>query len=110
MPTGNGFLRQNDRLTDEVKTGTYRAAECCEFFMGGTPMLKKVFLATAATVILAGASMSTVPAQAGMMNMSLLDCAKKAKAKHPTDRKARKACRKSCKAKKDGILSGLRKS
>jgi hypothetical protein len=54
--------------------------------------------------------MSAVPAQAGMMNMSLLDCAKKAKAKHPTDRKARKACRKSCKAKKDGILSGLRKS
>lgn len=76
--------------------------------MGGTPLLKKVFLATAATVIVAGASMSAAPAQAGMMNMSLLDCAKKARAKHPGDRKAAKACRKACKAKKDGMLSGLR--
>jgi len=40
--------------------------------------------------------------------MSLLDCAKKARAKHPGDRKAAKACRKACKAKKDGMLSGLR--
>lgn len=73
-------------------------------------MLKKVFLATAATVILAGASMTAVPAQAGMMNMSLMECAKKAKAKHPTNRAARKACRQSCRAKKDGLLSGLKKS
>jgi len=67
-------------------------------------MLKKVFLATAATVILAGASMSAGPAQAGVMNMSLFECAKKAKAKHRGDRKAAKACRNSCKAKKGGLL------
>ena len=72
-------------------------------------MLKKVFLATAATVILAGASMTAVPAQAGMMDMNMFQCSKLAKAKYSGDRKAQRAYRKSCRAQKDGLLSGLLK-
>lgn len=73
-------------------------------------MFKKIFLATVATAILASASMTAVPAQAGLMNISLFECAKQAKAKNPGDRKAQRACRKSCRSKKDGILASLRKS
>jgi len=70
-------------------------------------MLKKVFLATAATVILAGASMTAVPAQAGMMKMNMLECSKVAKAKYPGDRAKRRAYKKHCRSQKDGLLSGL---
>ena len=58
-------------------------------------MLKKVFLAAAAAMILAGATvtMAPAPAQAGKSG-----CHKAAKAKYPHDRKARKAYRKACKA------------
>jgi len=57
-------------------------------------MLKKVFLAAAASLILAGATMTMapIPAQAGS------GCHKAAKAEYPDDRKARKAYRKDCKA------------
>ena len=58
-------------------------------------MLKRVFLAAAAATILAGATvtMAPAPAQAGKSG-----CHKAAKAQYPTDRKARKAFRKACKA------------
>ena len=58
-------------------------------------MLKKVFLAAAAAVILAGATvtMAPAPAQAGQCG-----CHKAAKAQYPHDRKARKAYKKACKA------------
>ncbi len=58
-------------------------------------MLKKVFLAAAAATILASAivTMAPAPVQAGKSG-----CHKAAKAQYPTDRKARKAYRKACKA------------
>ena len=58
-------------------------------------MINIVFLAAAAATILAGATatMATAPAQAGKSG-----CHKAAKAQYPTDRKARKAYRKACKA------------
>jgi hypothetical protein len=87
-----------------LKLGLITPLNVANFLREESRCSSKVFLATAATVILAGASMSAGPAQAGMMNMSLFECAKKAKAKHPGDRKAAKACRKSCKAKKGGLL------
>jgi hypothetical protein len=57
-------------------------------------MLKKVFLAAAASLILAGATvaMAPVPAQA------FSGCHKAAKAAYPHDRKARRAYEKVCKA------------
>jgi hypothetical protein len=73
-------------------------------------MLKKVFLAAAASLILAGATMAApVAAQAGRS-----DCHKVAKMKYPDDRKARHAYKKACKAhyksvkkaNKKGLLSG----
>ena len=58
-------------------------------------MLKKVFLAAAAAIILAGATMTMAPAPAQAFKS---DCHKAAKAKYPHDRKARKAYKKACKA------------
>ncbi|WP_141700528.1 hypothetical protein [Methyloceanibacter superfactus] len=68
-------------------------------------MLRNVFLAAAATVILAGATMTApVAAQAGHA-----DCHKMAKAKYPADRKARHAYKKACKAHYKGEKTGLLK-
>ena len=73
---------------------------------GRLSMLRNVFLAAAATVILAGATMTApVSVQAGHS-----DCHKMAKAKYPADRKARHAYKKACKAHykagKTGLLKG----
>jgi hypothetical protein len=57
-------------------------------------MLKKVFLAAAASLILAGATMTVPTAPA----MAFSGCHKAAKAKFPHDRKARHAYVKACKA------------
>ncbi|MGH6865236.1 MAG: hypothetical protein ACREDO_03450 [Methyloceanibacter sp.] len=73
-------------------------------------MLKKVFLAGAASLILAGAALTTVPAPAEARS----DCHKMAKAQFPDDRKARHAYKKDCKtqhnamtkAEKTGLLGG----
>jgi len=54
-------------------------------------MLKKVFLAAAASLVLVGAT-AAIPAMAGS------GCHKAAKAAYPHDRKARHAYRKECKA------------
>jgi predicted metal-dependent phosphoesterase TrpH len=58
-------------------------------------MLKKLFLAGAAALILAGATVTLAPApvQAGHSG-----CLKAAKAKYPGDWKVRQAYRKECKA------------
>jgi hypothetical protein len=59
-------------------------------------MLKKVFLATAATLILASA---TVPVQPSPAQAKIFSgCRKAAKAAYPHDRKARKHYRKVCRA------------
>jgi hypothetical protein len=58
-------------------------------------MLKKVFLAAAAAIILAGATMTMAPAPAQAFKSG---CHKAAKAKYPHDRKARKSYKKACKA------------
>jgi hypothetical protein len=58
-------------------------------------MLKKVFLAAAAAIILAGATVTMAPAPAQAFKSG---CHKAAKAKYPHDRKARKAYKKACKA------------
>jgi flavin-dependent dehydrogenase len=57
-------------------------------------MLKKVFLAAAASLVLVGATaaMVSAPAMAGS------GCHKAAKAAYPHDRKARHAYKKECKA------------
>jgi hypothetical protein len=58
-------------------------------------MLKKVFLAAAAAIILAGATVTMAPAPAQAFKSG---CHKAAKAQYPHDRKARKAYKKACKA------------
>jgi hypothetical protein len=58
-------------------------------------MLKKVFLAAAASVILAGATMTMSPAPAMACHSG---CHKAAKAKYPHNWKARHAYVKACKA------------
>lgn len=75
-------------------------------------MFKKLLLATFAAGLFTASTLplQMAPAQAGLMNISLFECAKQAKAKNPGDRKAQRACRKSCRSKKDGILASLRKS
>ena len=55
-------------------------------------MLKKVFLAAAASLVGATAAMVCAPAMAGS------GCHKAAKAAYPHDRKARHAYKKECKA------------
>lgn len=57
-------------------------------------MLKKVFLAAAMTLVMAGATMVAAPAPAEAFS----GCHKAAKAKYPDDRKARHAYVKACKA------------
>jgi multidrug efflux pump subunit AcrB len=57
-------------------------------------MLKKVFLAAAAALILASATVAMTPAPA----MAHSGCHKAAKALYPHDRKARRAYEKVCKA------------
>jgi len=57
-------------------------------------MLKKVFLAAVASVILAGATVAMSPAPA----QAFSGCHKAAKAAYPHDKKARKAYEKACKA------------
>jgi hypothetical protein len=57
-------------------------------------MLKKVFLAAAASLILAGATMAVPTAPA----MACSGCHKLAKAKFPDDKAARHAYKKHCKA------------
>ncbi len=57
-------------------------------------MLKKVFLAAAASLILAGATVTMAPAPA----LAGHHCHKAAKAMYPHDRKARHAFRKACHA------------
>jgi hypothetical protein len=57
-------------------------------------MLKKVFLAAAASIILAGSTMTMAPAPA----QACSGCHKAAKAKYPHDKKARKAYKEHCKA------------
>lgn len=61
-------------------------------------MLKKVFLAAAASIILAGATvaLAPAPADAGMMK-GMFKCHKAAKAKYPGDHKMEKAYKKACK-------------
>jgi hypothetical protein len=59
-------------------------------------MLKKVFLAAAASLILAGATVTVSPAPAFACHSG---CHKTAKAMYPKDRKARHAYVKHCKAK-----------
>ena len=58
-------------------------------------MLKKVFLAAAASLILAGATMTAPTAPA----MACGHCHKAAKAMYPHDKAARHAYKKHCKAK-----------
>jgi hypothetical protein len=57
-------------------------------------MLKKVFLAAAASLVLAGAVVAITPAPV----MAGHSCHEAAKAAHPHDRKARHAYKKECKA------------
>jgi hypothetical protein len=57
-------------------------------------MLKKVFLAAAASLVLVGATVAMTPAPA----MAHSGCHKEAKALYPHDRKARRAYEKVCKA------------
>jgi hypothetical protein len=57
-------------------------------------MVKKVFLAAAASLIMASATMTMAPAPA----MACSGCHKAAKAMYPLDRTARKAYKKHCKA------------
>ena len=57
-------------------------------------MLKKVFLAAAMSLVIAGATMTAAPATAEAGS----GCHKAAKAKYPDDRKARHAYKKACKA------------
>ncbi len=59
-------------------------------------MLKKVFLAAAASLVLAGATMTVSSAPAMACHSG---CHKAAKAMYPHDRKARHAYVKHCKAK-----------
>ena len=58
-------------------------------------MLKKVFLASAVSLLLAGVTMTAAPTEvyAGKSH-----CLKKAKAKYADDRKARRAYKKACHA------------
>jgi hypothetical protein len=58
-------------------------------------MLKKVFLAAAMSLAVVGATMTAAPTPAEACKSG---CFKKAKAKYPDDRKARKVYRKACKA------------
>ena len=58
-------------------------------------MLKKVFLAATATLILAGATMTMSPAPAMACHSG---CHKAAKATYPTDKVKRHAYKKHCKA------------
>jgi hypothetical protein len=58
-------------------------------------MLKKVFLAAAASLVLAGATMTMSPTPAMACHSG---CHKAAKAMYPHDRKARHAYFKHCKA------------
>ncbi|MGZ9103936.1 MAG: hypothetical protein ACXW3Y_13845 [Rhodoplanes sp.] len=57
-------------------------------------MLKKVFLAAAMSLVMAGATMIAAPAPA----QAFSGCHKAAKEMYPHDRKARKAYKKHCKA------------
>jgi hypothetical protein len=70
-------------------------------------MLKKMILASAVALILAGTMVTVTPAPAEAGTCKTL-----AKAKFPDDRKARKAYKKACKAEKkahkNGLLGGLR--
>jgi hypothetical protein len=59
-------------------------------------MLKKVFLAAAASLVLAGATMTMSPAPAMACHSG---CHKAAKAMFPHDKAARHAYKKHCKAK-----------
>jgi hypothetical protein len=68
-------------------------------------MLKKVFLAAAASLILAGATMTTAPAPA----QAFSGCHKAAKAMYPHDRKARRAHEKACKAKHNAYKKAHKK-
>jgi hypothetical protein len=68
-------------------------------------MLKKVFLAAAASLILAGATMTAAPAPA----QAFSGCHKAAKAMYPDDRKARRAYEKDCKAKHKAYKKAHRK-
>jgi hypothetical protein len=58
-------------------------------------MLKKMILASAVSMILAGAMVTVAPAPA---EAGVFKCREMAKEKFPDDRKARKAYKKSCKA------------
>jgi hypothetical protein len=63
-------------------------------------MLKNVFLAAAASMVLAGATMAAAPAEAGIRCAKYVQCLQKAKAAGDLMSKERRAAKKVCHARR----------